>query len=82
MTRKCAPVRKWGTDHKGFLAISCCTAVSKKFLHNFYFWSKHHARPVRCGGELPRIYHRDHRDHGETFGLNQEEDFLATDFTV
>jgi hypothetical protein len=39
-------VRKWYPDHKGFFAVSCCTAVSKKFLQKFYFWSKHNARPV------------------------------------
>jgi hypothetical protein len=31
------PVRKWGCDHKGFFAISCCTAVSKIFCIIFIF---------------------------------------------
>ena len=58
--RECArPVRKWGCDHKRFLAVSCCAAVSKKFLYNFYFWSKHHARRVRCF----IFRHRFHRFH-------------------
>ena len=45
--RECArSMRKWYPDHKRFFAVSCCAAVSKNFLHNFYFWSKHHARPM------------------------------------
>ena len=65
------PVRKWYPDHKGFFAVSSCVALSKNFLHNFYFCLKHHARPVRCGC----FNHRTYRTHGDN--LNKKEIGLA-----
>jgi hypothetical protein len=63
-------VRKWGCDHKGFLAVSYYMAVSKNFLMKNYFWSKHHARRVLCGC----FNHRLHRLKVRV-GKDKEKDF-------
>ena len=55
--------------------------MEKKF-QNFHFSFLERARPVRCGGKLPRIYTEHTEITEKNLGYNQEEDFLVMNCTV